>query len=264
MQSARVPKVYEWIGKGQKFCVFMGGLVATATRSKPADVKSHLGTVGPLLADVLQFLSAWTWAITPLLLIIAAALGSARKRYGDPEIWKELQKAIDAFRDEVFGKLDGSNPQHHHRVTLYRYKNFCLTKSVFSAWLVPVVRSGLFSKSNVRVFKVDRNSAGNASGITGRAWESEGAIHIQDLPAAGAGASTEDIAKYADVTNVTVGDLRKKPSHSRAFWAVRVEAKGEPWGVLVVDCVSPTVDKKKAERAFASRAQTFSLLLQRA
>lgn len=264
VRSARVPKVYGWLGKAQKALVFAGGVVAASTKAKPDEVRGKLGSIGPVLADTLQFISDWTWALTPTLLIAAAIISWSRKKYGDPEIWKELQKSVDSFRSEVFGKVAGSNYQHHFRVTLYQYKSWCLSKWSLSAWLVPVVRSGYFGKGNVREFQVDRNSAGNAKGVTGRAWESEGSIHIENLPNLNAPGTAQEFAEYASTTNVTLDDLKKKPSHSRAFWAVRVEAKGEPWGVLVVDCVSPNVDKRKADKAFGSYAQTFSLLLQRA
>lgn len=265
MRSARVPKVYGWLGKSQNLCVFLGGTVAAVTKAKPSEVRNNLGSVGPWLADCLEFIQQWAWALTPALLVMAGVIAWGRRKYGDPEIWKELQKSVDSFRTEVFGKIDGDSYQHHYRVTVYQYRPWCVTKRPTLAWLVPVVRSGLFSKSNVREFSVDRKIAGRAKGVTGRAWESEGAIHIQDLPDLKSPNSTaQQLTDYANFTNVTPDDLKKKLSGSRAFWAVRVEAKGEPWGVLVVDCVAPKVDKKKADKAFTMYAKSFSLLLQRA
>lgn len=271
MRSARVPKVYGWLGKLQKTFVFLAALIAAANKAKPGDVRGHLGTVGPVLADCLQFVSDWTWLLTPVLLGMAALTSFARRKYGDPEIWKELQKLVDSFRSEVFGKISGSSYQHHYRVTLYQHKKWCMTKKwrfdqwpFLSCWLVPVVRSGYFSKANVREFLVDEKKAGMAKGVTGRAWESEGAIHIENLPSLNAPGTAEEFAEYAKFTNVTLDEVKDRPSHSRAFWAVRVESKGEPWGVLVVDCIDPTVDKKKADKALSTHAPAFSLLLQRA
>lgn len=230
-------------------------------KASPEEIASRLGAIGRYVGAALTAVQEWAWLLIPLLLVFAWTLSGVKKHYGDPEIWKEIQKLIDSIRSEVFGKVQGY--QHHYRVTLYKYHHLCLTKPRL-AWLLPVVRSGHTSKNDVREFSVDRRKAGCAKGVAGRAWESEGAIHIEQLPDIISNDDEELLREYARLTNVDVEDLMKKKSHSQSFWAVRVEKKGEPWGVLVIDTIAPQVSKKNADEAFSHSAQFLSLLLQRA
>lgn len=263
MRSSRITAVYVWLGRAQGFCVTMGAFVAVALKADPSRVATTFGPVGPFLAASLVTIQNNAWILTPGFLLLSTLIGWARRRYGDPEIWRHLQMVVDEMREAVFGPIKGDY-QHHYRVTLYRYRRWVWTRSVRRTWLVPVLRSGHTSQNGIRTFSINPRRPGEGQGIAGRAWESEGAIHVPGLPDIRNCTDRAKLDEYAQETNLPVKLLNTKGTCSRSFWAVRVEAKGEPWGVLVLDSVSPTMSKKKALQFFRSRAQFLSLLLQRA
>ncbi|WP_313218270.1 hypothetical protein [Stenotrophomonas sp.] len=231
-------------------------------KAKPEEVSRKLGEAGPFVAWVLTHLQQNAWWLSPVLLVAAVAMKGAKKFLGEPEVWKELQRVIDDIRSDVYGTQSGSY-HHHHRVTLYEYRRRWLYWIPWSFWLMPFVRSGHTSKSNVRCFRVHPKSPGCLNGFAGKAWESEGAIHVEQLPSLTTSSTADEYSRYAEDTNMAVAALKKKLSSSRSYWAVRVMVKGEPWGVLVLDSVSDTLSKRKADGAFKQYARVFSLLLPR-
>jgi hypothetical protein len=185
-----------------------------------------------------------------------------KKAIGEPAVWKDLQKWVDEFRSEVYGPQVGQY-HHHHRVTLYRRQRRVLWFLPGTLWLMPFVRSAHTSKTNVRCFRIDPAEPGCKNGIAGKAWESEGGVHVENLPNLTQGSSDAEFNTYSEDTNIPVKSLRKKPSSSRSYWAVSVRANGVPWGVLVLDSVSVSLNKKKADNAIKQHARVLSLLLTR-
>ncbi|WP_369977468.1 hypothetical protein [Xanthomonas bundabergensis] len=242
--------------------MFSAGLVAAIMKAKPEQLSRKLGEAGPIIAWLLTQVQQNAWWLSPTMLGAAVGLKLVKKAVGEPEVWKELQRVIDDIRSDVYGTQPGSY-HHHHRVTLYQYRRRWCYWIPWSFWLMPFVRSAHTSKSNVRCFRVHPNNPGCLNGVAGKAWESEGAIHVEQLPSLTALSSPEDFIRYAEDTNIDVDALKKKSSSSRSYWAVRVLVKGEPWGVLVLDSVSETLSKKKADGAFKQYARVFSLLLPR-
>ncbi|WP_313214473.1 hypothetical protein [Stenotrophomonas acidaminiphila] len=170
---------------------------------------------------------------------------------------------MDEYRDDIFGALEGQY-HHHYRVTLYQYRRKLIAWPVLSHWLLPYVRSGHTSKSNVRSFRVNPDQPGCLNGVAGKAWESRGAVCIEGLGKLTTESTELELKMYASQTNISEESLRKKLSSSRSFWAVRVQVKGANWGVFVVDCVDDKMPAKKAAQAFGKGARAVSLLLSRA
>lgn len=263
MRSSRIDAAYVWFARGQATCVALSAFVAAVLKASPAQVEIGFGSVGPFLAAVLVWVQERAWILTPAFLALGMVIGWAKRWYGEPEIWRELQRLVDTMKADVFGRVNGDY-QHHYRVTLYRYRRWSLRRDPRFAWLVPVVRSGHTSQNGIRVFSINPRQAGQGKGIAGRAWESEGAIHVQKLPDIRGCKNPQVLEEYARATNMPAANIRTDGTCSRSFWAVRVEAKGKPWGVLVIDSVTATISSKKALQFFKARAQFLSLLLQRA
>jgi len=253
---------FKWASGAQAVLVFLSACVAAALKAKPEQWGAKLGAAGPILSAALKNIQDHAWWLTPSMLFLVGALKFVKNKLGAPETWKELQRIVDDIRSDVYGAQTGQY-EHHHRVTVYQYRRRWIYWKPGTWWLLPLVRSGHTSKSNVRKFRVHPNSPGCRNGLAGRAWESEGAIHVERLPVLGKDCSDEDFERYAEDTNIAVEDLRKKRSSSRSYWAVKVRRKGEPWGALVLDSVSETLNKKKADGAFKQHAGVLSLLLPR-
>ena len=260
MRSSKGQWGYRWASIAQGVFLFISAVVAYVMKAKPEEWGKKLGALGPLLELMLRTVQEHSWWLTPLLLLLVAILKWIKAWIGDPAKWKELQRVVDDLRSDVYGPRIGDY-HHHHRVTLYQYRRRWLCWRPGSWWLLPYVRSGHTSKSNVRRFRVDHKNPGCRNGLAGRAWESEGAIHVELLPELGQKCSDDEWCQYAENTNISLKDLRKKHSSSRSYWAVKVLSKGAPWGVLVLDSVSETLSQKKAEVAFKQHARVLSLLL---
>lgn len=253
---------YFGAARAQTILISFAGAVAASLKAKPEDVAANLGQFGAWLGPALEDLQAQAWWLSPSCLLLAWLLKHLKQALGAPQVWKELQQVVDEMRSDVYGPQTGDY-HHHHRVTLYEHRRRWWCFRPGSTWLMPFVRSGHTSKSNVRRFRVDRARPGCQNGIAGRAWESEGFIHIEGLPSLCPQSSDDDFKRYAEATNIAVAELRSKCSSSRSFWAVRVMANGAPWGVLVLDSVAETMSSKKAMSAMKQNARVLSLLLPR-
>lgn len=263
MRTQNYALVYRVLGYAQTVFFFSAGTIAALMKAKPAEWKDHLGELGALIGSWVAVIQSHTWWLSPSLLLLAASVRWCRKRVGDPVIWKDLQDLMDEYRDDIFGALEGKY-HHHYRVTLYQYRRKLFAWPVLSHWLLPYVRSGHTSKSNVRSFRVNPQRPGCPNGVAGKAWESRGAVCIEDLGKLTPESSLLELQMYASQTNITLKSLQKKLSSSRSFWAVRVQVKGANWGVFVVDCVDEKMPTKKAAQAFGKGARAVSLLLSRA
>ncbi|MBH1520820.1 hypothetical protein I5T86_09565 [Stenotrophomonas maltophilia] len=231
-------------------------------KAKPDELAKKLGEVGPIVSALVTFVQQNAWWLSPSLLLLAWMLKHVKSALGEPSVWKDLQTWVDEFRSEVYGALAGQY-HHHHRVTLYRRQRRIWWWLPGTVWLMPFVRSAHTSKTNVRCFRIDPAKPGCKNGMAGRAWESEGGVHVENLPQLTPGSSDADFNDYSDKSNMSLKDLRDKPSSSRSYWAVSVRANGVPWGVLVLDSVDVSLNKKKADSAIKQHARVLSLLLTR-
>lgn len=262
MRSERSPEWYKRATQIQSIAIGTAGIIAMVLKAKPEELAKKLGEAGPLIAVLVAKVQENAWWLSPSFLLLAWLLKHLKKAIGEPSVWKDLQKWVDEFRSEVYGPQVGQY-HHHHRVTLYRRQRRVWWWLPGTLWLMPYVRSAHTSKSNVRCFQIDPAKPGCKNGFAGKAWESEGGVHVENLPQLTTSSTDDEFRTYSNETNIPVKSLRKKLSSSRSYWAVRVLANGVPWGVLVLDSVNESLNKKKADSAIKQHARVLSMLLTR-
>lgn len=191
------------------------------------------------------------------IFVACIMLGLIFRRLGNPWVWDKLKFILDEYQGKAFN-VNPSDPQDHHRVTLFKEHSRCILRrhwSSSSAWkpwgntpvisryLVPVLRSGHISQKSSALFHIPDDSD-KSEGVAGKAWSANEAIIISDLPDVNRPRpGVRDRRKYAESTNSTVemvdsyiGKGRQLP---RSIAAIPIEVDGKPWGVVVLDSRSP-------------------------
>jgi hypothetical protein len=205
----------------------------------------------PILGKCLDWVqeSGW-WLVLGLALTIASAK-VACSLIGQPWVWQALHSILDEFQKNAF-RIEGNDPLHYHRVTLFRRVRFRWllrprrsrwwpwgTKRMpWSGWLVPVLRSGHTTQRTDAAFLAP-DDADNAEGIVGQTWSCRRVLFLENLPNLEGSPSEADIVEYAHKTWVSkalIEDrLRRRKPCARSFCGIPVEVKGKPWGAIVLD-----------------------------
>ncbi|WP_342316123.1 hypothetical protein [Lysobacter sp. FW306-1B-D06B] len=262
MQQQRSGRVYAVLGVVQNVSLWLSGFVAVMLKAKPEEFADKF----PSVSNAVLFVQTWAWLLVPALLVLSGFLKWLRKYLGDPAVWQELHALITRYRDEVFSDA-GAGLQQHRRVTLFKHHSWCMCfrRWPWDAWLTPVVRSGHTSQISDTAFRIPRGEDSGAQGVAGKAWISEGSVYVENLPdVQHASRSDEDCSTYAIATGIDVKRVKEKKPQGRSFYAFRVEVKGKPWGVMVIDSRDTTIRKKRAKDKFDRATESFlSLLLQR-
>jgi hypothetical protein len=186
----------------------------------------------------------WLWPVVTLLMLLAKYVD---KKYCDRWGFDAVKEMLELLRERAFP--DNQDPQHFHRVTLFRYRRWrlCLRLWPWSGWLIPIVRSGYTTQRRKTSFLAPEDDPDKAEGIAGRTWSSGTVILIPDasknepsLPALNkVGRKPTDIRPLADAygkaTFVTIDWTLRNMPDARSFMGIPVMVKGEPWGVIVVD-----------------------------
>ena len=242
-------------------------------KAKPDELRPK---VGPLIANAIQNIQEWAWLLVPVLLIAAWAIKCTREWIGDPAVREEVQKRINEYRKDVFADAAGGGAyQADRRVTLFRRRRFCLSWSCWpwgkgslrkrfpwDGWLVPEFRSGTTPQSSKTCFRIPDGRHREAEGVAGLAWESDGWVHIPNLPdVQNSSASEQDIDAYAKATKMLKEDVRNDPPQGRSFAGVRIEVGGKGWGALVIDTRAPILDDRLNRRAKDKFKNNFDGLL---
>jgi len=239
LKGRALSKRFKYMGRIQVALGAMAAAISASLKADPADVAKHLGESG---ATILQSLQDWAWLFVPACLLLAALVGHLRKRFGDPAMWGFVHELLNDFRNKIFSDA-GSEYQHHHRVTLFKHSRWvwCVRRWPWSGWLKPIERSGHTTQSSRALFRAPDNSD-DCEGIAGLAWCANGALKVDKLPDLN---SAEALQDYSKRTGVTVSYLQENLPKSRSFYAVRVEVKGDPWGVLVIDSRKDTFNFRR-------------------
>lgn len=202
--------------------------------------------------DIVAFKTQIQWlqnrsAVSIVFAVIAIGICGLVKRWaGPPWVWDAIHNALDGFRDVMFAAKKGE-PEHLHRVTLFKHSHFPTNRFKiwkFGRWLVPVERSGATTRKNVSCFRVSDDGE-HVEGVAGQAWaRREGEIFMTDALPEITSASTPDERKnYAKKGFVSVEWVEKRLQDEKPFprrlCGIRLELKGSPWGVLVVDSILP-------------------------
>jgi hypothetical protein len=210
-----------------------------------ASLKANVGDAPAFKAQIqwLHDRSAFSIVFT----VIAIGVCGLIKRWaGPPWVWSAIHNALDGFRDVLFAARK-SEPEHLHRVTLFKCSHFPTNRLKiweFGKWLVPVERSGATTRKNVSCFRVSDDGE-HVEGIAGQAWiRREGEIvMIDSLPEITSASTTNEIDNYAKRGFVSPewvqNRIRDGKPLPRRLCGIRLELKGNPWGVLVVDSSLP-------------------------
>jgi hypothetical protein len=208
----------------------------------------------PVLWNVIQYLQESSFYVY-LIVGGLVVLSFIYRKLGDPWVLEKLKFILDEYQYQVF-HANGA-PQDHDRVTIFQHKKNCLfvrhwsakwwfmpwgNKSIFSDYLIPVLRSGHISQKTRAIFYAPDESD-RAEGVAARAWASNRAIVLNDLPVMRSQAPQRDIKSYAESTFCDVGMINKYISEGRqmprSIAAIPIESGGVVWGVVVLDSRSP-------------------------
>lgn len=219
--------------------------------------------MGTRVAELLQTTQDFAWLAVPSCLFLAGLIGLLKKRLGDPNMWAFAHELLDDFRNKVFSDA-GSDYQHHHRVTLFRHLRWVFVRRrwPWSGWLCPVERSGHTTQVSKALFRAP-DEADDSEGVAGLGWCANGALKIDKLPELRKGSNDDILVSYAASTGVSLEFVRTHLPKTRSFYAVRVEVKGVPWGVLVVDSRKETINFSKVDKHYDVLGRYLSLILQR-
>lgn len=233
--------------------LFASAIIGIATG---ADITDSWLVGRPIVIRIVEFIQEY--AIPGYILIcITVVLSFFYRRMGDPWIWEKIKFILDEYQGKAFTKGPG-DPSDHHRITLFKFKKNCVfvkhwsctnilkpwgNKTIFSNFLVPVLRSGHLSQKSAAVFYVSDNSD-SCEGIAAKAWSSEQAVVTDDLPYLKPGApKTRDLNTYAKITYCDKQMIMKYMDSGRpmprSIAAIPIIVFGEMWGVIVLDSRLP-------------------------
>ena len=255
------------------------GISAFAVTTLSALLKVTPDDVGnPIVLSVVTFSHRSSWWVIPISLIIGLIAQYARSNVGSPDVWELVQYILDRYRDEMFEKNNETNedPQHFHRVTLYKSTRWrwAFVRWPGSEWVVPVARSGSTTKTKIPCFRSSRNNPNAAEGVVGQTWARVNRrVPAFELPDLNMEHPNEaDVETYARRTFVSVEWVKwqikkqQRGPQARALLGIPVEAKGNSWGVLVVDSRSPQpiqLNKVFKSPGFQAHSDLLSRLLEK-
>lgn len=193
----------------------------------------------------------------PLFITIGciALLSIVVNKFGDPWIWDKLQFLLNEYQAKAFASKV-SEPNHHHRVTLFKYRQWCFFRrhctgkwywpwgkhNPFSGWLIPVLRSGYTSQKTKIIFSAPDN-ADEAEGVAGKAWSTQSAVIFKGLPPLSKKGPKRDIKNYCGATACPEEIVNQKINLGkpmpRSIAATPIEVNGKIWGVVVLDSRAP-------------------------
>ena len=252
--SARI-----WLYRIAEWAKFLfAGLSFTLALFLKADVTKMPAGPRSMVGDYITWIQTWAWVLIPAALVLAALCKAIATRIGDPSFRDVLHAMLDAIRKQTFnGAASAASPyQHHHRVTLFRYKQwkFAFRRWPWSGWLVPVMRSGHTTQRCTSYFRAP-DKPEKAEGIAGAAWNMEKGCAVSGLPDISGAVNDADIARYASLTKMSVRWTKAHRPSARSFYALNVLDKGKHWGVLVVDSKAQEIDERKVTKAFQTEGQ---------
>lgn len=260
MRRQRFAWVHWALGLAQKLSVLASGVTAAMLKANIEEAYRHLGGA---VAGIVQSIQGFAWAYVPAFLTLAWLFGELRRRVGDPVVWAKLHEWITEYRDHVFTEQRGV--QFHRRATLFVFVEWRLAfcRWPWSGWLVPVVRSGHTTQSCKSLFRANHRSGGG-EGVAGMAWENDQNVYVEHLPDVTLPTCSDDERRdYAEATGISFDLVVAKKPAARAFYAIRIEVKGAPWGVLVLDSRSTTINTRRADLRYKMFNPLLKNLLER-
>lgn len=173
-----------------------------------------------------------------------------RRTAGNPTFALAVEPVLDVLRQHAFvDEYAQSDPEHHHRATLFRHcpRKFWIWpfrkwyspwgasfRGPWAGWLIPISRSGHTTKHSDTTFLAP-DDADNAEGVAGMIWASKQDVRPIRLVLDG----PDDAQKYAEETNVSTDYVLKQLEEEKplplSLSGFPVFRGGQIWGVVVLD-----------------------------
>jgi len=241
------------------FLLAAGGLIAGIAILSKQD-EAQLSTWPRFLVPPANWILDNNWWIVLSLTVLAATAKFVKERLDRTWVWSAVQTIVDKIATEAFGHLN-SGDVHHHRATLFQYRNYFWfpfpprskiwpwgrRRWPCSGWLVPVIRSGHTTRRTNTYFLAP-DDADNAEGFAGKIWASNRELALSAATTLQRGANEETVTKYAEQTFVSKTWTNQQLSNNKvlavSFRGVPIEGKaGRRWGVLILDSRDPNAAK---------------------
>jgi len=211
-----------------------------------------------LQAPVRQLQGGW---VIPILLITAPVVAFTRRRFDNGRL-EHVHDLLDQMCEKTFKTQSFDLPQHR-RVTLFKYKRFCIWRfPFFGGFLVPIERSGNDTRKTNSIFKVHDNGEKN-EGIAGRVWSANASLAVFELPDIEGECGESNLDDYAAKTfypRKKLDRLDKRPN-ARSLMGIPVQVSNKRWGVIVIDSIKPNFTDRTARDAFSAIAKSLSAQL---
>lgn len=196
------------------------------------------------------------WWIIILFTFVGGMAQYFSNRIGSPGNWQIVQYLLDLYREEIFNKDENTkeDAEHFHRVTLFKHFSWrwALVRWPWSGWVVPVARSGSTTRTKIQCFHASKERPDDAEGVAGQTWVRNRPVLVSALPDLSIeNPQNTDIQEYAKRAYVTEEWIRnrmrtnRRGLQCRSLFGVCIEAKGVPWGVLVIDSRNPEPSRLK-------------------
>jgi hypothetical protein len=215
------------------------------------------------LAAPLVWTQSHAWILLPALALVAGASQVVRRTVGEPWLWDVIHSLLDDLQKQAFGDVP-SEPLHHHRATLFKHVKWkaCSSHWPGSGWLIPVERSGHTARKTKAFFHAP-DDADNAEGVAGKTWACGGVLFVSGLPDPRTNLKKKQRETYIRETWVSERWFERRDCYARSFCGIPVEARGQPWGVIVLDSRNEKEIGKEAANYYNLIAKQLGLLLGR-
>lgn len=217
------------------------------------------------ISNIVEWTKGWAWVLVPASLLIAFLAFRFRKMIGDPAVIDVVHELLTTYRNKIVSER-GSNLEHHHRVTLFRHREWAMVwrRWPWQGWLIPEIRSGETTRNPSCRFKASSDAPDEAEGVAGLAWVSSKDVEISSLPDVSFPNATEEaVADYARITKLSPQAIRKMKPHARSFHAFKVHLSNKRWGVIVIDSKSASLNRGKINEGYNQLMPSLGVLLKR-
>lgn len=213
----------------------------------------------PLISSFIELCQHHAWWIIILFTCAGGLAQYFNNRIGSPENWRIVQYLLNQYREEIFDKDENTkgDAEHFHRITLFKHLKWrwALVKWPWSGWVVPVARSGSTTRTKIQCFLTSKERPDDAEGVAGKTWARNREVKVCGLPDLSIDNPPEsdiiDYAKKAFVTKEWISNrmrTNRRGLPCRSLLGICIEAKGIPWGVLVIDSQHPEPSRLKSPK----------------
>jgi hypothetical protein len=151
----------------------------------------------------------------------------------DSQLKNAIAIILEDFHDRYF-RREADHEKYKHRTTLFTCVE-CNGESAREKRLAIYVRIGIHGDSRC-TWPVDDNDPEKCRGVAGKIWfHGSGNTTSTDCEWPVASEDPVQMAAYARSLGITVDEARALKIKSRVFAGARIMARGQKWGVLLLD-----------------------------